>query len=431
MKYKSFYIWLFFVPFLCSSAAYAQISWIDSARKVVAIQKADTNKVRTLIGMGDYYSFNNPDSGIICAKQALALAEQLQFDRGIFWSIVSLDHSLYITGNYTMELDYALRAFPLAKKLNDQHAIGWSNGMLADSYINLGDYNTGMKYIRVVMKSIEQYVPEDLFSGYAVIVPVYIALHKNDSALICAKKSLKLLKANPALYNGSNLDSKYARGQVYRYLGEAFEANANYDSALFYYRLSIPVSNDINTKIYQVDAYNGIAKIYKDENNPDSAIWYGKKILDEKVTNAYPAGKLKAANLLADIYQSNNNTDSSLKYLRIAVNLKDSIYNREKTTAFQNSLLKEKEKQNAVEAATSKLQNEYRLYFLIALFVIAIIIAGIVIRNRRIKQLQKMRNSIADDLHDDIGSALSSISIMSELAKAKISGSLATTNFYR
>ena len=101
------------------------------------------------------------------------------------------------------------------------------------------------------------------------------------------------------------------------------------------------------------------------------------------------------------------------------MNLKDSIYNREKTTAFQNSLLKEQEKQKEIQAATTALQNRYRMYLLIALFIIAIIIAGIVIRNRRIKQLQKMRNSIADDLHDDIGSALSSISIMNELAKAK------------
>jgi len=101
------------------------------------------------------------------------------------------------------------------------------------------------------------------------------------------------------------------------------------------------------------------------------------------------------------------------------VNLKDSLYNREKTTAFQNSLLKEQKKQKEIEAATTALQNRYRLYFLIALFIIVLIIAGIVIRNRRIKQLQNMRNSIADDLHDDIGSALSSISIMSELALAK------------
>jgi signal transduction histidine kinase len=47
------------------------------------------------------------------------------------------------------------------------------------------------------------------------------------------------------------------------------------------------------------------------------------------------------------------------------------------------------------------------------------VIAGIVIKNKRQKQLQNMRNSIADDLHDGIGSALSSISIMNELAKEK------------
>src|SRR5262249_19247726 len=41
------------------------------------------------------------------------------------------------------------------------------------------------------------------------------------------------------------------------------------------------------------------------------------------------------------------------------------------------------------------------------------------LRNYRLRQIQRLRNSIADDLHDDIGSTLSSISIMSELAKTK------------
>jgi len=59
------------------------------------------------------------------------------------------------------------------------------------------------------------------------------------------------------------------------------------------------------------------------------------------------------------------------------------------------------------------------MYFLITSFIVLIIIAGVIIRNRRIRQLQNIRNSIADDLHDDIGSTLSSISIMNELAKER------------
>jgi signal transduction histidine kinase len=202
-------------------------------------------------------------------------------------------------------------------------------------------------------------------------------------------------------------------------LGDAFEGKAFYDSALFYYRISLPFSDDAHMRINTVDAYYGIAKIYTKINLPDSAIWYAKKAVAEKIGTSYPVSFLKALNMLADIYQSKNNADSSLKYLRMSISLKDSLFNREKTTAFQNILLKEQEKKNEIAAAKSKLQNQYRTYFLIALFIILIIIAGVIIRNRRIKQLQKIRNNIADDLHDDIGSALSSISIMSELALAK------------
>ncbi|MEP7374000.1 MAG: ATP-binding protein [Chitinophagaceae bacterium] len=404
---------------LLAYSGFAQNAWIDSLKKVVVTEKADTNKILTLQHISNYYSFNNPDSGILYAKEAIALAEKLEYDRGIFWSIVSLDHSLYISGNYSLELEYALKALPIAKRLNDQYAIGWSNGMICDSYLSLGDFNTGMIYIREVLKIMKQSFPDELFSGYAVIVPTYVALHQYDSALICARKSLALLKENPGLYNEDYWDSKCAKNQVYMYLGEAFEANAYYDSALFYYKKCLPFYENVQLATYRVDTYNGIAKVYKEKNNPDSATWYAKKVLTERIIDSYPAAKLKTTSLLADIYESQKNADSSLKYLKMTVGLRDGIYNREKTTAFQNSLLKEQGKQKEIQAVTIALQNRYRMYLLIGLIIISIIIAAIVIRNRRIKQMQKMRNSIADDLHDDIGSSLSSISIMSELAKAK------------
>jgi len=419
MGFPRAHIILLYLQLLLTPLINGQTTWIDSLRNVALTQKDDSNKVWTLTALGDYYSFNNPDSGVMYAKAALALSEKLQFDKGIFWSIVSMDHSLYILGNYTEELDYALKARPVAKKLNDNYALGWSNGMLADSYLSLGDYKAAMVYIRMILKNMQVYYPRDLFSGYAVIVPVYIALGKTDSALICARKSYALLKADAPLYNGTSEESKYAKNQVYLYSGEAFEANALHDSALFYYRLSLPFSNHLSTKIYKVDAYNGMAKAWAAKGNTDSAIWYAKYALGEKVINTYPAGKIKAVTLLSDVYESQKNNDSSLKYLKIAIGLRESIFNREKTIAFQNSLKKEEEKQTEIRAATTALKNRYLIYSLIIIFVLIIILGSIFIRNKRIKQLQEIRNSIADDLHDDIGSALSSISIMNELAKEK------------
>ncbi len=405
--------------FLLNEIIQAQNAWIDSLKRVAVHQKEDTNKVWTLRNIADYYVFNDPDSSIIYAKHALAIAQKCKYDTGMFWSIQTLHNALHVTGNYTEELDYALKALPIAKRLNDLYSYGWSNGMMADSYINLGDYASAMKYIRIVMKNIAEHFPDELYSGDAVLVAVYIGLHQYDSAMYSARKSLELLKAQPLLYKGNSNDSKFAKSQVYLFLGEAFEANYLYDSALYYYRQSIPFSVEMDMKINALDAYNGTAHIFKEQHQLDSAISYAKKVLADRLTKAYPVAKLKAANLLADIYENKKATDSSLKYLRIAENLKDSIYSREKTSAFQNALLKDQEKQKEIQDATAALKNRYTLYFIIALFVALMIITTIVIRNRRIKQLQNIRNSIAHDLHDDIGSTLSSISIMNELAKAK------------
>ncbi|MEJ0101976.1 MAG: histidine kinase [Bacteroidota bacterium] len=418
MKPLFLYICLFLLLLLCSSASYTQNSWIDSVKKVAAAQKADTSKVWTLNILSDTYQQNYPDTGFYFARQALDLAEKLQYDKGIFWSIVNINKSLYILGNYALELDYAFRAYPLGKKLNNPFAIGWSNGMLGDCYFNLGEYATALSYYREVIKTAEKDSIIDLFSIYSALVPVFISLHQYDSALLYAKKGYALFKSNPLLNKGDE-NTKYGKSYQYRFLGEAFAAKGIYDSSLFYYQMSLPFSEDIHSETNKIDVYNGIAKVYKEKNNPDSAIGYASKVLNEKMIKSYPVGMLKAANTLADIYELQNKPDSTLKYLRLALAIKDSLFNRENMVAVQNIFFREQDKQKEVAAARAKLQREYRTYFLIALLIISLAAAGIILKNKRQKQLQNIRNSIADDLHDDIGSTLSSISIMNELAKEK------------
>ncbi len=418
MKTAARNIVLFFILFH-SFAAHTQTAWIDSVKKVLPTHKEDKNKVASLINLSKAFGFYYPDSAFMYAQQALSLSEKLKSDSSIFWSIVAVNRSLFVLGNYALELDYAIKAFPIAKKLNTPYAISYSNGMLSDCYYNLGEYNTSLRYWREVVKIGEKNSFTDLWSIYIVLTAIFENLHQYDSALIYAKKGYELFKHIPAP-NEENDDNKRYKSSVFTHLGDAYAGKSYYDSALFYYRMSLPFSDDSHIEVNKVDAYNGMAKLFKEKGEPDSAIWYAKKVLSEKITKNYPQGFLKAANLLAAVYELQKNADSSLKYLHIAINVKDSLFNREKTNAFQNVIFKNQEKQRELEAAKSKLQREYLTYFLIALLVIAIIITAVIVRNRRIKQLQNMRNSIAADLHDDIGSTLTNISILSELSRQSI-----------
>ncbi len=90
--------------------------------------------------------------------------------------------------------------------------------------------------------------------------------------------------------------------------------------------------------------------------------------------------------MLADIYQLQNKPDSTLKYLRIALNLKDSLFSREKTNAIQNLAFKEQEKQKEVEASELKYQNRLKMYSLLGGLIALLIIAGILLRNNKHKQ---------------------------------------------
>lgn len=423
MKTSILNIGLFYLLLLCSFKAYTQArdshrhrSGIDSLKKVLATQAADTNRIRTLYHLSISYRSYYPDSSLVYAQQGLELAESLDYEVGIFWSMTAICGASRLTGNYPLELEYAFKALSLSKKLNDPRIKGFGNGVLSDCYYNLGEYDASLSYWREVMKIIEQWFPDEMYVSWGNLSQIYEGMNQPDSAMLYARKAYKKIRSDQRR-------NKYWHPRqaaiAYMCLGNAFAGKADYDSALFHYRISISLSASNYWEIQLIDSYNGVAGVYKATGQVDSAVWYAKKALAVNVAKSYPVSALKAANLLSDIYESKNRPDSSLKYIRMAISLKENLFNREKIMAIQNIHYKEQEKQKEVADAKLELRNRFIMCSLLALLVASSIIVTIVLRNRRQKQLQNMRNNIADDLHDDIGSTLSSISILSELAKEK------------
>ena len=349
-------------------------SYIDSLKRELKIVREDTNKVKLLLTLSEAYMPLSADTGIGYAEQALELANEVGFQEGLLYAEGTLSYLLSISGNYPLGLDHAFKTVALAKKVNPIR-VPWALSLVSWCYYYLGEYKTALNYTR---ESVKLAQPWELPWGWRDLASVYYKLEEPDSALLYATKAYQKIKGTDG------------EGNIAHILGDAYAGKLQYDSAHFYYRNGVSASlkypSEVTSQTDLIDSYNGIAGVYKAKNNLDSALWYSKRVLSEKVGVKYPIGLLKATNMLADIYGNQNKPDSTLKYLRIAINLKDSLFSREKTWAIQNLSYKEKEKQAEIEASELKFKNRLRIYILLGGVLTLLIIAGILFKNNRNRQ---------------------------------------------
>lgn len=422
MKIQSRHTLVSLVLLLCSLAIHAQnrggpgSTNADSLKEVLVLQPPDTNKVLNLFRLSSYYRWRNPDSSFYYAHKALKLAEDLDYEGGIFWSLTAVCGASILAGDYPKELEYAFRALALSKKLNQPRMTGFANGMMSEYYYNLGEYETSLKHWRHVVRIIEKWFPYEEYVSWGNLSRIYGAMDLPDSAMVYARKALDKIR------EGQGMNQYWHPRQLaltYLCMADAFAGKSIYDSALIYYRSSLSLSENNEWEIHLIDNYNGIASVYRATNGLDSAEWYAKKVLSAKIAGSYPASTLKAANLLADVYELKNIPDSALKYVKVSGAMKENLFNREKIMAMQDIHYREQEKERELAESKSRLRERFIMITLLVVFIAALVIVVVVLRNSRQKHLQRMRNSIADDLHDDIGSTLSSINIMGELARRK------------
>ncbi len=151
----------------------------------------------------------------------------------------------------------------------------------------------------------------------------------------------------------------------------------NYDVALSFYRMGIPIANATSDNNALTELYSGIFTLFQKRQQYDSCIYYGEKELATAQEFGSPAAIAAACSDLFASYKKKNVRDSALKYLELAAVTKDTLITQEKIKQQQLLSFQEEsrqhEKQAELKVAAEKRKQDIQ-FAAIAIGVISLIL---------------------------------------------------------
>lgn len=457
--------WIFVLLFLLKG----QISYqqqdpiVDSLISVVQNASEDTAKVVLLNTLGrKLYELDRYDEAKDYLSQALALSEKLHYDGGIVKTYHRMGGLYRRMGDDSAAVSNYLRAMDLATETGDEQALVYINsglGLLYDydgkypeamthyvaslniaekigdtfsigaAHQNLGclymywlDYEKALKHsleALAVWKRIGH--KGNMADAYANIGESYLNLGNVDEG-----EKYTLLAMELAREIGQN----HALGAAYVKLGLIYGMKADPHKALNSYKQSLEVWEIVGDKLKITESVIFIGKGYTALGNHSEAIKYYNKGLslaqeiDSKINVA------DTYKFLSEAHASLGNYHEALDNYKLHISAQDAILSYDhlqEIEALKEQYASEKkdieiallneEKQTQALALTKERQRKNYVIAGLALLVILFILGYRQYHTRQQLKLLSLRNKIASDLHDDVGSTLSSIYMFSEIAR--------------
>lgn len=387
---------------LYRSGAYEK-AIITLNQRLKTVNKIEDQKLQTIIynSIGKAYSQLGKSVASLKNYQiALKMAETAD-DKGYAGKILKNIGALYEEQkNFIQALAYYKKAENIAIEIKDE-------SLLADVY-----NNTGIVY--------EQEL------NYPLALKTY------QKALLSYEKASKKDRIALTLNN---------IGVVYKFLG-------NYPKAISFYSRSLKYSEELGDKFFVSANLNNLGNVYAMMHNYPKAIEYNTKSL--KMAEEIGAINIvvEALSSLAEDYAGAGNFKKAYemnnefsKVNSDYINLESSKQLAEMQTLYQSekqqrqiSTLKQNEQISALKMKQQELliqKRNFQIFFVVLFLAITLGISYLLYvrqqnkqkmaQKRAIKEAQsKERSRIAQDVHDDIGSGLSKITLMASSATNRL-----------
>jgi signal transduction histidine kinase len=228
---------------------------IDSLLSEVPKVKRDTNAVKLLCLLSWNYYITNTDSGLFYGNQALEIANEIEYKRGIATAKAALASNYSakaMTGEATTNY---LEALEIYEEIGDKRGIINSYGNIAMLYSIVEKYDHAINYYHKTLYMAKELNSEiDLARNFGNLGIVFKHLKKMDSARFYLEKSIQV---NEKLGNRNYLAVNYFN------LGAICIDDSLYIDAYHHTMKAFDIANDIGNKRLVALIYINLGTIYK------------------------------------------------------------------------------------------------------------------------------------------------------------------------
>jgi len=280
------------------------LALIDSLKTALSGTSDDTLKVNLLCKLTYHYSQINMETSRKYADQALTLAEEIKWEKGIAQAKQVIGRNHWQNGKFAEALKYHFEALNIFQKLNITGSVAIVHLFIAQDYADDGNYFEALKYLG---KSLEGFEKTGNQANQGVVHNIFAWVYDNlgmyPDALKHSYAALKIFedtgdKHGFAIQSGSMAENLEEQGKfqeavkiyeqtiqalravddfineslTYGHIARCHTRMRNYPEALKYYRIAFEKGKKINNSTCMASAYSGVGDIWADQENYREAL---------------------------------------------------------------------------------------------------------------------------------------------------------------
>ena len=363
----------------CLRFAAAQKPVVDSLKRAYQENRQDSTLV-VLLDVKSIITFveTNTDSGMICARQGLAISRRIHYEYGEIRSLANIAHYLNVMGDLPGALRVSFEVLPRAIAMNETYTIGECYNTLGSTYNTLNDLKKSNEYYhKAVIYAIKSGIDEQLFSEYNNLSRNFFERNLLDSALWYTNKAYSLALEK-------HLDRQI--GFAIRSFGIIEFKKGNYKAAITFYNKSLAQKASSNNHNLRCEDLRRKAEAYRKLNNLDSCIYFAIQAYAEAKLEHSPKLTVSTTSLIADAFKSKDDYRQAYEYQQIMLKAQDSLFSQQKTLQVHNVEFGEQQRIDEIKSAEAEYKNKTRFYALLTVAGVFVLVALFLLYSNRARK---------------------------------------------